>query len=140
MASFRFWQARKENKGVLQLQALSEVQFSQLLKSYFEKEGFKIKKRKGNNFVLEKENEKIIVRFKNYSKPISAFQVRDFRRFIGQNKAQKGYFIATSVFTDSSWQEAKDGFIELINGRALLKMLKKHIHALHSRVFPKLNE
>jgi hypothetical protein len=118
----RIWINRKVNKILLNLQDLSEKEFGQLLKNYFIEKGFEIIKEKDNSFMLEKEKETIIVRYKNYQGLVDASQVRSLSRIVNQS-ATKGYLITTSGFTGPSWAES-DNQLELINGRKLIKMFK----------------
>lgn len=119
----RFFSERQDNKKLLDLQDLSDNEFTQILKNYFEHQGIKVIREKENDLILEKGEEKIIVRHKRYQNLINASQIRAFRHSINQSHADKGYFVTTSDFTHPCLNEIEDRQIELINGKKLLKIL-----------------
>lgn len=114
---------RKDDRDLLEIHDLSEKEFTQLLKKYFKNKGFEVLKEKENDLILEKGEEKIIIRHKLYQNLINASQIRAFRHSINQSHADKGYFVTTSDFTHPCRDEIENRQIELVNGKKLLKIL-----------------
>lgn len=71
-----------------------------------------------------KTGEKIIIQCKKYGKEkVGAAAIREFYGAIIHNKANKGFLVTTSDFTNAAIEWVKNKQIELINGSMLSKLM-----------------
>ncbi|WP_313567955.1 restriction endonuclease [Acetoanaerobium noterae] len=101
--------------------------FEEYLKTIFDKHGYyvEVTKRSGDqgaDLVLNKNNEKIVVQAKFYSRPVGNKAVQEVVSAIAFYNANKGMVVTNNRYTQSAIELANANNIKLIDGAELQKM------------------
>ncbi|UOY05732.1 restriction endonuclease [Muricauda sp. SCSIO 64092] len=114
------------------LKKIDPFVFEELLLSAYKNKGFRIKRNKRytgdggiDGIIYNKDNEKIVLQAKRYSKYINRQHVRDFENSIYKEKAVKGYFIHTGKTSPETRRMFSSSNVELIGGNKLIELIAK---------------
>jgi hypothetical protein len=113
------------------LQELGGYRFEELMTRLFSSIGFSARRTRGSrdggvDIEAERGGETVLIQCKNHKYPIGPAPVRDLFGVMASTGAHRGILVCTSTFTEAAKTFAKKNRVELIDGKAVIEMIKRH--------------
>lgn len=120
--------ARLSRSGIDQIDLMDGVQFEHYLSVLFEKLGYKTNVTKatgdyGADLILKKDNEKIVVQAKRYSKNVGIKAVQEISASKSHYNADSAWVVSNSMFTKSAKELAVSNDVRLIDRNSLIDLI-----------------
>lgn len=118
-------------ESVEALQRLGGHRFEGLITRLFAQMGYETRKTRGSgdggiDIHATRQDRRIIIQCKNYRHPASPAVVRELYGTLTATHADKGILICTGGFGEGAQAFARDKPLELLNGDAIVRLLKGH--------------
>ncbi len=118
----------QESVDLHHIRSLDGYTFEIFLKILFEKMGFNSiltskSKDQGCDLIISRNDISYCIQAKNHKNNVGNSAIQEVRSSIDHYKANKGFVISTSGFTDSAFNLSKSTHVELINGNELSKFM-----------------
>lgn len=118
---------RLKKSGIHEIDKMDGVVFEHYLKELFITNGYKVEVTKssgdyGADLILKKENKKIVVQAKRYSKPVGIKAVQEIKAAQNHYKAQEAWVVTNNYFTKAAFNLAKSNNVSLIHRDRLIEM------------------
>ena len=122
-------ESKLKNAKIDDIDRMYGVQFENYLKLLFRERGYKVELTKstgdfGADLILSANNKKIVVQAKRYSQYVGIKAVQEIVSAIAHYKANEGWVVTNSYFTNAAVTLAKSNGIKLIDREQLLKMIE----------------
>lgn len=126
-----FAKARKEKlraSGIAEIDKMSGVQFEQYLALLFQDLNYTVKTTPatgdfGADLILQKDNRKIVVQAKRYSKNVGIKAVQEVKSAIDHYKANEAWVVTNSFFTKAAVELSQSNSVSLVNREQLIKLI-----------------
>jgi len=101
--------------------------FEQYLRELYLKKGYKVTLTSasgdyGADLILEKDNKKIVVQAKRYSKPVGIKAVQEVHSALTYYKAKEAWVVTNNDFTPAAVKLAHSNNVKLINRQQLIEL------------------
>ncbi len=115
------------------LRGLTWQEFELLVGEAYRRQGYNVEETGGSgpdggvDLVLRRNGETVLVQCKRWKQPakVGAPTVRELRGAVARDKATRGIFVTSSTFTREAKIEAQGQPLELVDGTALLELVKQ---------------
>lgn len=115
------------------LRGLTWQEFELLVGEAYRRQGYKVEETGGSgpdggvDLVLRRNGETVLVQCKRWKQQarVGAPTVRELRGAVARDKAMRGIFVTSSTFTREAIAEAEGQPMELVDGKALLELVKE---------------
>ena len=116
---------------ISEIDTLNGIEFESFLKELFTKMGFHVENiqsshDQGADLLLSRPGERIAVQAKRYEEKVTNQAIQEVVASLQYYKADKGWVVTTSTFTQSAIELAKANNIELIDRNRLEKYLEEN--------------
>ncbi|MCD8203135.1 MAG: restriction endonuclease, partial [Prevotella sp.] len=112
-----------------QIDALTGIQFENLLEVYFKKLGYKVKTTKvtsdyGADLILTRNGKTTVVQAKRYKNKVGLKAIQEVVASKAVYNAESAIVVTNNYFTSSAWELAKANHVYLIDRNKLIKIQK----------------
>ena len=115
------------------LRGLTWQEFELLVGEAYRRQGYKVEETGGSgpdggvDLILRRNGETVLVQCKRWKQQakVGAPTVRELRGAVARDKAMRGIFVTSSTFTREAIAEAEGQPMELVDGKALLELVKE---------------
>ncbi|WP_405176336.1 restriction endonuclease [Paenibacillus sp. FSL H8-0261] len=119
---------RLKKSGIADIDKMDGIQFEQYLGHLFRGQGYKTEVTKaagdyGADLILRKEDKKIVVQAKRYSKNVGIKAVQEAQASIAHYGAVEAWVVSNNDYTTAAYELAKSNRVKLINRNALIEMI-----------------
>ncbi|MNB78606.1 DNA topoisomerase 1 [compost metagenome] len=119
---------RLKKSGISDIDKMEGVQFEKYLGHLFRAQGYKAEVTKaagdyGADLIIQKNNKKIVVQAKRYSKNVGIKAVQEAQASIAHYGASEAWVVSNSDYTAAAYDLAKSNRVKLINREALIEMI-----------------
>ncbi|GGI16592.1 restriction endonuclease [Gottfriedia solisilvae] len=117
---------RLRQSGINEIDKMDGVAFEKYLKELFVKMGYSVKLTSvtgdyGADLILEKNNKKIVVQAKRYSKSVGIKAVQEVKSAMSHYKAREAWVVSNSFYTQAAINLAKSNNVRLIDRKELIE-------------------
>ncbi|ETT54811.1 hypothetical protein C162_03894 [Paenibacillus sp. FSL R7-269] len=119
---------RLKKSGIAEIDKMEGVQFERYLGHLFRAQGYKAEVTKaagdyGADLTIQKDNKKIVIQAKRYSKNVGIKAVQEAQASIAHYGASEAWVVSNSDYTTAAYDLAKSNRVKLINREALIEMI-----------------
>nr|WP_242067639.1 restriction endonuclease [Lysinibacillus sphaericus] len=119
----------RKNISIKRIDVMDGWEFEHYLGDLYKKKGYKTKVTSGSrdfgaDLVLKKRGKKIVVQAKRYNRNVGVKAVQEVHSSIKYYKADEGWVVTNSYFTEPAIKLAKSTEIKLIDRDDLIKLVK----------------
>ncbi len=126
-------QLLKQQSSLETLRGLTWQEFELLVGEAYRRQGYSVEETGGSgpdggvDLVLRRTGETVLVQCKRWKQQakVGAPTVRELRGAVARDKATRGIFVTSSTFTREAIAEAQGQPLELVDGAALLELVKQ---------------
>lgn len=119
---------RLKKSGIADIDKMEGIQFEKYLGHLFRAQGYKAEVTKaagdyGADLIIQKDNKKIVVQAKRYSKNVGIKAVQEAQASIAHYGASEAWVVSNSDYTAAAYELAKSNRVKLINREALIEII-----------------
>lgn len=119
---------RLKRSGIADIDKMEGIQFEHYLGHLFRAQGYHAQVTKaagdyGADLIIQKDDKKVVVQAKRYSKNVGIKAVQEAQASIAHYGASEAWVVSNSDYTAAAYELAKSNRVRLINREALIEMI-----------------